>query len=110
MAQMVNNSGGDGTAVDFHSLPAHAYGDADTMNTGVPGGARCHRAAGRVCGAWRVARGLSAGAGCGGAALTVLACGVACAGSVVASMLDKGLSDSTWIFSHWEGVLAERSG
>jgi len=64
VAQMVNNSGGDGMAVDFHPLPAHAYGDADTMNTG----------------------------------------------SVVASMLDKGLSDSTWIFSHWEGVLAERSG
>jgi len=64
VAQMVTNSGGDGTAVDFHPLPAHAYGDEDTMN----------------------------------------------AGSVVASMLEKGLSDSTWIFSHWEGVLAERSG
>ena len=27
MAQMVTNSGGDGTAVDFHPLPAHAYGE-----------------------------------------------------------------------------------
>lgn len=30
--------------------------------------------------------------------------------SVVATMLEKGLSDSTWIFEHWEGVLAARSG
>ena len=32
------------------------------------------------------------------------------AGSVVASYLEKGASDSTWIFCHWEGVLAERAG
>eukprot|EP00929_Paragymnodinium_shiwhaense_P009731 TRINITY_DN114014_c0_g1_i1.p1 TRINITY_DN114014_c0_g1~~TRINITY_DN114014_c0_g1_i1.p1 ORF type:complete len:337 (+),score=68.76 TRINITY_DN114014_c0_g1_i1:77-1087(+) len=30
-------------------------------------------------------------------------------GSVVAAMLEKGLSDSTWIFHHWEGILAERT-
>jgi len=29
--------------------------------------------------------------------------------SVVATMLEKGLSDSTWIFYHWEGVLADRT-
>lgn len=32
------------------------------------------------------------------------------AGSVVASYLAKGRSDSTWIFPSWEGVLAERAG
>jgi ABC-type nitrate/sulfonate/bicarbonate transport system substrate-binding protein len=32
------------------------------------------------------------------------------AGSVVASYLQTGSSDSTWIFAHWEGVLAERAG
>ena len=32
------------------------------------------------------------------------------AGSVVASYLAKGRSDSTWIFPAWEGVLAERAG
>ena len=32
------------------------------------------------------------------------------AGSVVASYLEKGASDSTWIFPSWEGVLAERAG
>ncbi|CAE7517718.1 thiY [Symbiodinium natans] len=32
------------------------------------------------------------------------------AGSVVASYLEKGRSDSTWIFPAWEGVLAERAG
>eukprot|EP00746_Dinoflagellata_sp_MGD_P152585 gnl/MRDRNA2_/MRDRNA2_83765_c0_seq1.p1 gnl/MRDRNA2_/MRDRNA2_83765_c0~~gnl/MRDRNA2_/MRDRNA2_83765_c0_seq1.p1 ORF type:complete len:377 (-),score=63.35 gnl/MRDRNA2_/MRDRNA2_83765_c0_seq1:47-1021(-) len=32
------------------------------------------------------------------------------AGSVVGSYLEKGKSDSTWIFQFWEGVLAERSG
>ena len=31
-------------------------------------------------------------------------------GSVVASYLAKGGSDSTWIFSHWEGILARRAG
>jgi len=29
--------------------------------------------------------------------------------SIVATMLEKGLSDSTWIFYHWEGVLADRT-
>eukprot|EP00930_Biecheleria_cincta_P090403 TRINITY_DN79786_c0_g1_i1.p1 TRINITY_DN79786_c0_g1~~TRINITY_DN79786_c0_g1_i1.p1 ORF type:complete len:334 (-),score=80.05 TRINITY_DN79786_c0_g1_i1:196-1197(-) len=29
--------------------------------------------------------------------------------SVVATLLQKGLSDSTWIFYHWEGVLADRT-
>ena len=33
-----------------------------------------------------------------------------CAGSVVASHLEKGRSDSTWIFKHWEGLLAKRAG
>ena len=32
------------------------------------------------------------------------------AGSVVASYLEKGKSDSTWIFPAWEGILAERAG
>ena len=32
------------------------------------------------------------------------------AGSVVASYLETGASDSTWIFPSWEGVLAERAG
>ncbi|GAX28225.1 hypothetical protein FisN_27Hu127 [Fistulifera solaris] len=32
------------------------------------------------------------------------------AGSVVASFLERGLSDSAWIFSHWEGLLAARAG
>ena len=32
------------------------------------------------------------------------------AGSVVASYLEKGRSDSTWIFPAWEGVLAQRAG
>ena len=32
------------------------------------------------------------------------------AGSVVASHLEKGGADSTWIFPHWEGVLADRAG
>eukprot|EP00457_Paulinella_chromatophora_P010482 gb/GEZN01010586.1/.p1 GENE.gb/GEZN01010586.1/~~gb/GEZN01010586.1/.p1 ORF type:complete len:363 (-),score=53.65 gb/GEZN01010586.1/:101-1189(-) len=32
------------------------------------------------------------------------------AGSVVASFLQKGKSDSTWIFTHWEGLLATRAG
>lgn len=32
------------------------------------------------------------------------------AGSVVASYLQKGRSDATWIFTAWEGVLAERAG
>lgn len=32
------------------------------------------------------------------------------AGSIVASHLERGLSDSTWIFSHWEGILASRAG
>lgn len=32
------------------------------------------------------------------------------AGSVVASFLERGLSDSAWIFSHWEGILAARAG
>jgi hypothetical protein len=36
--------------------------------------------------------------------------GTMVAGSVVASMLAKGVSDSTWIFDHWEGILAERAG
>eukprot|EP00808_Paulinella_micropora_P001714 g45883.t1 len=31
-------------------------------------------------------------------------------GSVVASFLQKGKSDSTWIFTHWEGLMAERAG
>lgn len=31
-------------------------------------------------------------------------------GSVVASHLAKGASDSTWVFPHWEGLLAERAG
>jgi NitT/TauT family transport system substrate-binding protein len=30
--------------------------------------------------------------------------------SIVASYLEKGGSDSTWIFTHWEGVLAKRAG
>merc|ERR1740123_1973322 len=32
------------------------------------------------------------------------------AGSGVASYLAADRSDSTWIFTHWEGVLAERAG
>jgi hypothetical protein len=32
------------------------------------------------------------------------------AGSVVASYLQKGGSDSTWVFTHWEGILAQRAG
>jgi NitT/TauT family transport system substrate-binding protein len=32
------------------------------------------------------------------------------AGSVVASYLQKGKSDATWIFTAWEGLLAERAG
>lgn len=32
------------------------------------------------------------------------------AGSVVASHLERGASDSTWIFEHWEGILAKRAG
>jgi len=32
------------------------------------------------------------------------------AGSVVASHLEHGVSDSTWIFEHWEGELAKRAG
>ena len=28
-------------------------------------------------------------------------------GSIVATMLSKGLSDSTWIFDHWEGAMAD---
>ena len=64
VAQMVRNDGGDGAAVQFHSLDAHAYADPDTMG----------------------------------------------AGSVVASYLEKGRSDATWIFPAWEGVLAQRAG
>ena len=64
VAQMVTNDGGDGSSVQFHSLDAHAYADADAMG----------------------------------------------AGSVVAAYLDKGRSDSTWIFPAWEGVLAQRAG
>ena len=61
---MVRNDGGDGDAVQFHSLDAHAYADAATMG----------------------------------------------AGSVVASYLETGKSDATWIFPAWEGVLAARAG
>lgn len=32
------------------------------------------------------------------------------AGSVVASHLEQGRADATWIFPSWEGVLAERAG
>jgi len=32
------------------------------------------------------------------------------AGSAVASYLQRGEADATWIFSHWEGVLARRAG
>ena len=64
VAQMVRNDGGDGDAVQFHSLDAHAYADAATMG----------------------------------------------AGSVVASYLETGKSDATWIFPAWEGVLAARAG
>ncbi|EOD34351.1 hypothetical protein EMIHUDRAFT_98742 [Emiliania huxleyi CCMP1516] len=64
VSQMVSNDGGDGSAVQFHSLDSHAYADADTMG----------------------------------------------AGSVVASYLEKGRSDATWIFQAWEGVLAARAG
>ena len=55
VAQMVRNDGGDGDAVNFHSLDALAFADAATMG----------------------------------------------AGSVVASYLETGKSDATWIFPAW---------
>lgn len=64
VARMVSNDGGDGAAVQFHSLDFHGYDDPKAMG----------------------------------------------AGSVVASHLEQRRSDSTWIFPHWEGVLAERAG
>jgi len=64
VARMVSNDGGDGSAVQFHSLDAHAYADADSMG----------------------------------------------AGSVVASYMQTGKSDATWIFPAWEGELASRAG